>query len=798
MTDLSQAFRSLRRHPSFTGALVVILALALGAGTVAFRLGHLALDRPLPIRTPDELVALVIPGIGSHFSLRGFDSVRSQTHLFSDATAYGTTTQVVRHDNHASRRHLQLAATNYFNFLGVKTALGRPLTEADRSLPHLVIAHAWWQREFGSNPGVLGQIIEIQGRPFTVIGVAAPDFPGCTPLDPADGWLPLDFEPVLGRPGQPTYGGDRWLKVLTRLHPGRTADTTAAALRAIESDLLESWMIDERRHLELVPAGRGLISFERRAEGRRALTGLQAAVAMVLVATVANLAGLVASHSLQRDRERAVRLVLGATRTALIRQSLMEGLLVAAAAALLGTLIATAAWRALIAVLPSLAPFAADSPVVLPALLTLLLALTTVPVFGLAPLRQGTRRDLEATLRGSSGMVTAGRRHRILGGALISVQVALSAMLLLGAFNVAQALRQRTSLPSGIESGQAWIARLWLREPNADPPAYALQLEALRAQLQTMPGVAHAALATDPPLGPTVRMATLGNHSRDDFPRLFTVNAISPGFFATLGIPLLAGRDFALHDRSNTEPVVILSRRLDEALAGSGSTLDTFVSLQGRSHRVVGIVEEARYLRSDPPSMLGTAYFSGAQQSYGDQPWVIGRSAVLPPLSISQPVAERIQAADPGRQPPLVESYAAFADRTLRDQRLGANLLAIASAIGLILVSLGIYAILTHQVLRRTREIGLRLALGASRSRIVAMILRGALVPTALGLAFGATAAAFLFPPLADVTLVASTRPIATHLAVAALGLLSLATLAGITSARRAACVDPLITLRAE
>ncbi|MBX3746928.1 MAG: ABC transporter permease [Verrucomicrobiae bacterium] len=798
MTDLSQALRSLRRHPRFSSTIAVILALAFGAVMVVVRLGHLALDRPLPIRTPGEVFALVVPEVGSHFSIPGFDSVRSQTHLFSDTTAFATSTQVVRHDHHASRRHLQLVAPNYFEFMGITPALGRPLTTADRSLPHLVIAHAWWQGEFGSSPDVLGRTVQIQGRPFTVTGVAPPNFPGCTPLDPADGWLPLDFESDLGLPGQFTYGGGRWLKTLVRLHPGRTPDTTAAALRVIESDLLEPWMIEERRHLELVPAGRGLIPFERRAEGRRALTGLQAAVAMVLLATVANLAGLIASHSLQRDRERAVRLALGATRGALLRQSLGEGVLLAAAATLLGTLFASAAWRALSAVLPSLAPFAADAPGVLPALLTGLLALTIVPVFGLACLGQSHRHDLEATLRGASGGVTEGRRHRILGSALIALQVALSAVLLLGAFNVAQALRQRSSLPSGIDSGPAWIARLWLREPSAAPPVFALQLEALQAQLQTMPGVAHVALATDPPLGPSARMATLGGHPHADSPRLYTMNAVSPGFFATLGIPLLAGRDFAPHDHSNAEPVVILSRRLAEALTTDGSVLDTLVSLQGRSHRVVGIVEEARYLRFEPPFLLGTAYFSGAQHSYGDQPWLIGRSAILPPLSLSQAVTERIQAADPGRQPPLVESYAAFARQTLRDQRLSARLLASASAIGLILVSLGIFAILTHQVARRTREIALRLALGASRSRVVAMVLRGALVPTTLGLVLGASAAAFLSPRLADIALVVSTRPTPTHVALVALGLLTLAVLAGATSARRAARLDPMTPLRAD
>ncbi len=806
--DLRHALRSLRRSPALAITAIGTLTLGIAAATAIFALLDETVLRPLRLPASREL-HFVSSVSGDHenanFSHPELQDLRDGIGPAVPLAAFSSLNAVVVGGEEPLATWGEQVSGDYFAVLGARVQLGRPLTPADDRTgapPVVVLSDGAWARLYGRDPGAIGRTLRLGRASFDIVGVAEAGFGGLLRGFQPAFWLPVATAgPVSGDEDALTTRRSRWLSLAARTDPGRAAEVAArldGIARAAAGRHADGWA--REGPMRLSPAGHGdgwLVG-----QAGTVSRVLAALVTLLLAIACANLAGLMLARGVERRREMGVRLALGSTRARLVRLLLSESLLLALAGGILGVLLAGPLVRLLVMALPAgLLPMALD-PRLDPRVLLVALAavLASGAAFGMAPALESARLDVLPSLRDAPRTGGWPGRRVSLRGVLIVVQVALSFALLLGASLFARSLQRELALDPGFDPRGRWAMRfdLGAMERRREP------VEAFAAELvrraEALPGVESVSLAQvlQPSRGGNRMGYSAGELGvPNDGEVEFDVNAVGPRYFETLGIPVLAGRDFAASEGLGTRSDgVIVNRSLARLLWRDADPLGRSLPIWGASEPalpVVGIVPDVP-LRDLRRSGEPGAYVAGTL-SQTPTPTLIVRTAGGPsPLPAIARLARELDPVAATSDPVSLERHLGAA---LALSRMTTWLLGAFAAIALVLAAMGLHGLLSHAVSRRSRELGVRLALGATRAQVERLVLGNGLRLFAAGAALGALAgvalaravSGLLFRvPASDGTAWAGT--------VAGLALAML--LASWWPARRAARLDPARTLRTE
>jgi len=837
--DLRLALRRLRQQPGFTCVAVLTLAIGLGANTAVFTLVHALMLRSLPVERPGELYRLgdttdccVNSGLAtsySLFSLRLFEHLKANAPEFTELAAFQANTASfgVRRTGEAVTSSLPGAfvTANYFAMFGVKPAAGRVLrADDDRpdAGPVAVMSHRTWTQQYGQDPSVIGGAFVVNGKPMTIVGVASPQFFGDTIRpDPAAIWIPMGQEPVIrGAASLVDRADQNWLYAIGRLRPGASSEQIGARVTTALQQWLsvQSFVPDQaraelpRQHIVVAPAGGGVGL--ARAQYARSLNLLFAASAMVLLIGAANLANLLLARA---DRgQAAIRAALGASSGRLIRQALTEGIVLAVIGGLAGVAVAAISTRALISVVFPLVAYvpvdATPSPSVW--LFALALAVATGALFTAAPAWAMSRT---APLEALAGVGRGGhQRSFVPRGSLLIVQVALSLVLLSSAGLLAASLTNLEQQPLGFTPADRVVVRI-------DPPAIAGEIDRLASlfarfeeSLRRVPGVERVGYAMYSPMEGnnwSSGISIAGRTSDPNRPDSSSWNRVSAGYFETVGTRVLRGRPIEERDTPAGKRVAVVNasfvRRFFEQVDPIGQTFGFGDSSHNADFEIVGVVEDVKYTGAterDVRPMLFLPAFQTVEYSDPTARTVQARSTLLRAIvlqvaptakNVEAGIREAIAGVDPNVNVIRVLPMALQVSGNFRLERLMARLTSVYGVLALALASLGLYGVTAYGVSQRTREIGVRMALGADRSRIIRTCVQGPLVQTGAGLVIGLLAALFVGRAIrAQLYGVGGLDP--AIFGVAMLALVVSAIAAAALPARRAASVNPAAALRGE
>jgi predicted permease len=781
--DIRHALRALARAPGFTLATAVILALGLGANAAIFGLHRAAAD-----------------GSSFHgFSYPDYADLRDRGRALAGLAAFNGRGFSLGEGEEAQLVGGQIVSGNYFAVLGTQPRLGRLIEAGDDhavgAAPVAVLSHALWQRRFHGDPGVIGRTVRLNGLPFSVVGIAPPGFIGHFVGFPFDVWAPHSMAP-------PATGEDlrdrnsEWLELVGRLAPGRERGEAQAELASVMGALArehpapgKGFGIDVRPMTGVDDSLRGpVLGF---------LGLLQTVAGLVLLVAAVNVAGMLLVQAVARRKEIAVRLALGAGRGRLLRRRVVEMLLLFALGGALGLLLARWTSGLLRAFQPPFAiPLHFDvEPDLRVLAFTAALALAGGLLFGLFSAREASRLDLVSALKGAASVERPrqGRVRRL----FVVGQVAASVMLLVGALLFARTLQESRRLDPGFDVDRVHVSRIDLSlRPRDDESARALHARLLES-LAGAPGVAAVSLARSVPLGLgglTTKVNVPGDGAGDGDGATVGWNAVTSAYFETMGIPLVAGRAFTAADGPRAPAVAIVNQAMARRFWPGADAIGQRFRREGRSVEVVGVARDSRYWRLGE-ELAVHAYFPLAQ-SRGTRTAILVRTSG-DPAAMGRLVRDTVRSVD--RDLPLLESMplSRFVVVALFPQRLASAVTGLLGALGLLLAGVGLYAVVAFSVVQRTREIGVRMALGARADHIVRMVLGEGLRLAAIGTAAGLLAAGFAAPLLTSFLPGVSPSDPASFLGTAGLMLL-LALVASAVPAWRAVRVPPLVAFRSE
>jgi predicted permease len=831
VSDVQFALRNLRRSPMFTVVAVASLALGIGANTAIFTLVDQLLLRLLPVKSPAQLALIYSTGphMGSNRGPRAssypmYEDFQRKASAFSYVFCRLSTPLSLSFNGHTERVNAELVSGNYFQALGVRPAIGRVFSpeEDDRNYkghPSVVLSYAYWKTRFDADPAAIGQKIIVNDYPMTIVGVSAASFNGLDPATSPQIRVPIQMKPLM-TPGWDDLGDRRsqWIQTFARMKPGYTLGSAQASLQPLFTQILrEELAVPEMkdtsefnrrqflaRKVILESAAGGYSQLRR--DYSTALIALMCMVGLVLVIACFNVANLLIARGVARQREVAVRLAIGASRGQLLGQLMVESLLLAAAGAAIGLFLAEAMVRALLSFLPR-----GDEPLILtaspdPRILAFnaAVALMAGLLFGLAPALQSMRLDLWTTLKDTAAAAGGTGGSATLRKALVTAQVAFSFLLLTGAGLFVKTLVNLKSANTGFRGIDNLITF------QVDPALNGYKLERLQAfyvraleQIRALPGVQSAAYATVPLLSGSEWDSTLsveGHQAKDGEDLQAYMNSISPGYWKAMGIPLLEGRDFDSRDAGKKVTVAIVNRKFAEHFFGANTPIGRHVGFgdgpkSKRDIEIVGVVENSLY-EGPRDGIHRQAFVPFPQIDFPAATSFYIRSGMDSRAMFGQlrRTITGLDAAMPIYQMRTLENQL---DETLGTERLIATLSAAFGALATLLAALGLYGVMAFAVARRTREIGLRMALGAQRGQVVWMVMREALLLLGIGLAIGAPAAFALSRLVA--TQLFSVSPADVGTALLALAVLSVvAAGAGFLPARRASAIDPIRALRYE
>ncbi len=797
LQDLRYAARSLRRSPGFTIIAALTLALGIGANAAIFSVVNGVLLRPLAYANPDRLV--VVWGhkesIGNETaSLPDFKDWREQNTVFESMAAVAYTRFDVTGDGEPERVNAALTTANFFHVLGVAPEVGRAFNADEETSGRdrvVVLSHGFWERRFGSRPGVVGSTITLSGLPYTVVGVAPAGF---RLGNASDLWAPLRTDTTRGRRAD-------FLSVIARLEPGVSMEQAQAQMttigRALETQYPETNTGWSPR----------LVSLEEQVVGgaRPALLVFMGAVGLVLLIACANVANLMLMRAASREREMAIRSALGAGSGRIVRQLLTECVLVSFVGGALGLLFAVWATSALGAVrgapIPRLDESGIDGRVVA---FTLLLSLVTGLLFGLAPALRLVHGRLRNSLREGARDSSAGIGVHQLRGALVLAEVALALVLLVAAGLLIRSFDKLSRVNPGFDSHSVISAQLVLpRVRYAEETRQLAFYDQLVQSVQAMPGVRSVALASDAPLsggGNYLSFEVAGRPPADagtvqDAELLVT----NPAYFETLRVPLRAGRVFTTRDDDRATKVAVINAAMAKRYWPDGDPIGARVTLGDPSdssswRTIVGVVGDVRQnaLSDEPYPQLFLPLAQTPQRAM----LLLARTSGNP-SALAAPIRQAVSAGD--RDLP-VSDIRTLDDRlqlSVAQPRLSMVLVGTFALLALVLAAVGIYGVLSYTVTQRTRELGIRMALGAESSSVMRLVVGQAMAPAFIGVLLGLAGAWGATRLISSLLFgVSATDPI-TFIAVT-LFLLTVALAASWIPARRATRVDPLIALRSE
>jgi predicted permease len=838
LRDIRYACRVLRKSPGFTAIVVLMLTLGIGANTAVFTLLDQLVLRLLPVREPERLV-MIWPTATNIGSIEGERSVSYPMYQDFQRKAVAFESVFCRYDTPAAvsfggrteRAYGELVSGNYFQALGVRPVLGRVFSpEADDRIykghPVVVLSYVYWRNRFGADPQMVGRKILVNKFPMEVVGVAAPGFAGLDPSRSRDFWAPVLMSPVMTPDERENRMADRhaqWLQVLARLKPGYTVASARASLQPLFHQILEQEASDgtvsklSRQDRDRYLSRKALVETaatgysDMRQRYSTSLIVLMAMAALILLIACSNVASLLIARATARQKEIAVRLAVGAGRRALIRQLLAESFLLSLSAAVLGLALSGATTRALLDMLPGGATLMLraepDSRILL---FSIGVALVTGLTFGLAPAFQGTRLDLAVTLKDLGGATAGNGRSARLRRALVTVQVALSSLLLVGAGLFAKTLINLKNAHTGFEN----IGHLVAFQVDPESAGYNVQrIGAFYAdvlgELRHTPGVQSAAYAVVPVLQGFYsrwRFAVEGHQAKEGDDMLANMNLVSPGYFRTMGLRLVAGRDFDEGDRftganaAQMPSVVIVNRKFAERFFGKDGAIGRHIGNGGSGGqslgmRIVGVVEDSQDEGPRQDAQL-QVFWAQAEAPVPVPAFFYVRTSTAPAAMFA--TLRRIVAKlDPSLPVMDMKTLGAQLDETLSSERLIASLSATFGGLATVLAAFGLYGVMAFVVARRTKEIGLRMALGSPRQLVLWLVLREALLLAACGLAIGIPCAWLLTRWVsAELFGVAPADAWTFATSTAVLGLV--AVLAGFAPAQRASMIDPIAALRHE
>jgi predicted permease len=824
--DLAYAARMLRKMPGFATAAILTLALGIGANAAIFSLVNATLLQRLPVQNRARL-AYVFNGDNLNISsYPAYASVRDGTRLLDGLLAWGGITASLNADGETDLVSGVIVTGNFFELLGVTAERGRLLARSDDVTPGMhpvaVISHRLWQRRFAGRADIVGSQVRLNGGLFTIVGVTPPQFPGPQLGISRDVYVPMMMQALM-RPPRAGFSGEMnpdllrnpnngWLMWIALLKPGVSREQGQADIASLITAFARTRNPNARQaRALLVPLDAG--DPAQRQQMQSVATLLGCIVGAVLLIACANVANLLMSKAAARRREVAIRLALGANRWRIVRQLLTESVLLAAIGGAAGVLLAWLVVQAYQAApapagaLPIALEFAVDRRVLA---FSLVLSVVTGLVFGVAPALQASKPGLVPALKDES-FVPGGRSRRFnLKKGLVVAEVALSLMLLAAAGLFIRSLRVAQAIDPGFDIERLVSVPLQvnlLRYTKAQGREF---YQRVTERMEQLPGVEAASVARVAVLSGGSRITNAiiegrvdaGNRSLSEgvngglAPDEARANVIGPGYFRTLGIPLIRGRDFNATDTDAHPPVVIVNesmvRQFFPGEDPMGKRLTTGGGPSASWSQIVGIVRDSKYTSlGDAPGPV--LYFPLAQQHETGVTLYVRAS--VPPATLIPQIRHEVQAIEPNLPLPGIGTVEDTLGASLYAPRMGAMLLSVFGGLALLLACLGVYGVLAFSISRRTREIGIRMALGADRRRVLGLIIGEGMWLVGIGLAIGLAAALYASKWVRAFLYDVNTRDTATFTTVP-LVLVAMALLACYLPARRAMRVDPMRALR--
>ncbi len=823
--DFRYALRGFLKNPMFTIVALLSLGLGIGANTAIFSLMDQALLRSLPVKNPEQIVlfsangprsGMVSTSYGNDytFSYPMYRDFRSANPVFSGLLARFPISFSMSWHDQTERVYGDLVSGNYFELLGVHAAIGRTLTPEDDRTPGahpvVVLSYGYWQRRFGANPAVLNQTIVLNAHPMTIVGIAQPGFKGVGVGEAPELFVPMMMRAEMS-PGMNDLENRRsmWLNIFGRLKPQVSRPQAEAAMNALFKPMLELEARDLplspqgrtrflNRHLSLLEGRKGISSTP--AQISAAILVLMAMVGLLLLIACANVANLLIARATARQREISIRLALGASRAQLIRQLLLESLLLALGGGLLGLLLADWTGEALLSFLPADPSMAGISshPDVRVLLFTLALSVASGLLFGIIPSLRATRAELATTLKDQASAVAGGGvGHLRLRKSLVATQVALSLMLLIGAGLFARSLYNVKNIDAGIRTDHLISFSVQPSLNGYSQERMRGLFERLQQNIARLPGIRSASMSEVALLAGDTESTSIeidGYHAKEDESMVVIQNKVGPGYFSTLGVPLLAGRDFTNADGPKAPLVVIVNERFAKRYFGNENPIGRRILFRREKEpvQIVGVVRDGKIvsLREDPQRCV---YLPSTQTEI--QYMTFYARATQEPSATIQMLRQEVRRQDPNLPIFSVTTMEHQIDESLFMDRLVAALSAAFGALATVLAAVGLYGVMAFMVARRTREIGIRMALGADRREVLRLVMKEVIVVAAAGVTIA------LLVSLAAGRLIQSQLMNVSArdpwvMGAATLALTMVALFAGFLPAWRAARVDPLTALR--
>ena len=800
--DLQFSLRSLKRDRGFTVVAVAILAIGMGANIAVFSLVNTILLRPLSFHDPEALVWIQPADAGgglsgSTYSVDAYEDLRDMNRSYSGVTGYFAFSSPNNHKLTGSGIPQPITGIdvvpNFLNVLGVTPGLGRDFRKEDGikgASPVVILSHAFWMTRFHGDRNLINTAVSIDNTPVTVVGILPESFDFGSTFSPGtrvDVLTPLNVEAI-------RYSGNT-LTFIGRLKPGITAQQASAETATLFPQFYWGKKFPDSKG----SYGRAVaVPMKEHVAGqlRRSLYVLWAAVATILLIVCVNLSNLLLGRAAARSKEFSLRFALGASRGRLIRQLLTESFLLAASGSILGVALAAAVVRWLAhqgsIALPLISELRID-PITL--WWTVLLGLIAMVLFGTIPSLRATDTGLQSRLKDSGPAASEGKRHEGLRNALVVSEIALACVLIVGAGLLLRSFLQVMDVDLGFRPSQS--ASITVDVPNLKNEDRYSFYRNLVHEVSMVPGVETAGLSDNLPLA---RNRTWGSpgvkgvmYGRNERPSTF-VYIVSPGYLPTMGMHL-RGRDISWNDNATNEPVIIINEKAARFLFPNGDAIDHMIVMGRKDARIIGVVSDIHETNVEASSSW-QVYLPIAQGWGEDGAELVIRSS-MPTDTLAAPLLSTLRRLNPGQPAAELRPLQALVDHSISPRRFFAFLVAIFAAVGLLLACLGIYGVISYSVARQTQEIGIRMALGATRRRVLFSVIGRTVRLSVIGIAIG-TIVSFMVAKTITALLYGTEPGDPITFSGMILLLLSVAVCSGYLPARRAADVSPMTALRTE